>query len=81
MSDKVCFSVKDNGVGMSRRAVKKIFKMFYQVDRSLSRGTNGCGLGLAIVKFIVDAHKGTISVKSKPGKGSELKVIIPAYKG
>lgn len=74
----VCFSVRDNGLGMSRRAVRKIFKRFYQVDRSLSRGADGCGLGLSIAKFIVDAHKGSISVESKPGEGSTFTVKLPA---
>ena len=73
----VCFRVADNGIGLSRRAAKKIFSRFYQVDRSLSRRTEGCGLGLSIVKFIVDGHKGSISVDSKPGKGSTFTVKIP----
>jgi len=74
----VCFCVSDKGRGMSRRAVRKIFNRFYQVDRSLSRQTEGCGLGLSIAKFIVDAHKGKISVESKPGKGSTFTVKLPA---
>lgn len=74
----VCFCVSDNGVGLSRRTIKKIFSRFYQVDRSLTRPTEGCGLGLSIVKFIVHAHKGTISVDSKPGKGSTFTVKLPA---
>ena len=72
----VCFCIRDNGKGISRRSVKKIFKRFYQVDRSLSRRAEGCGLGLNIAKFIVDAHKGTISVVSKPGEGSTFTVIL-----
>ena len=74
----VCFQVTDNGVGLSRWGAKKIFNRFYQIDRSLSRQAEGCGLGLSIVKFIVDAHKGSISVKSKPGKGSVFTVKLPA---
>lgn len=74
----VCFSVLDNGLGMSRRATRKIFKRFYQVDRSLSRGAEGCGLGLSIAKFIVDAHKGSIVVESKPGEGSTFTVRLPS---
>ena len=74
----VCFSVADDGVGMSRRSAKRIFKRFYQVDRSLSRRAQGCGLGLSIAKFIVDAHKGSISVDSKPGEGSTFTVKLPA---
>jgi len=74
----VCFRVSDNGVGMSRRTLKKIFKRFYQVDRSLSRHAQGCGLGLSIAKFIVDAHKGSISIDSEPDKGSTFTVKLPA---
>ncbi|MHC4566735.1 MAG: sensor histidine kinase, partial [Planctomycetota bacterium] len=74
---KVCFSVSDNGLGMSRRSAKKIFNRFYQVDRSLSRGAEGCGLGLSIAKFIVDAHKGSIGVESRPGEGSTFTVKLP----
>jgi signal transduction histidine kinase len=72
----VCFRVSDNGAGIARRSVKKIFNRFYQVDRSLARRAEGCGLGLSIAKFIVDAHKGTISVESKPGQGSTFTVCL-----
>jgi signal transduction histidine kinase len=65
----VCFTVSDRGI---------IFDRFYQADRSLSRGAEGCGLGLSIAKFIVDAHKGTISIESKPGVGSTFTVKLPA---
>lgn len=73
----VFFSVRDNGLGIPRRALKKIFQRFYQVDRSLSRRAEGCGLGLSIAKFIVDAHQGTITVESKPGQGSTFTVRLP----
>jgi signal transduction histidine kinase len=72
----VCFRVSDNGAGISRRSVKKIFNRFYQVDRSLARRAEGCGLGLSIAKFIVDAHKGTISIESKSGEGSTFMVCL-----
>jgi signal transduction histidine kinase len=76
----VCFAVADNGVGIPRRAARRIFKRFYQMDRSLSRRTEGCGLGLSIAKFIVDAHNGTIAVESKPGQGSTFAVKLPTPK-
>jgi len=72
----VCFKVSDNGAGISRRSAKRIFNRFYQVDRSLARRAEGCGLGLSIAKFIIDAHKGTISVESKPGEGSTFMVCL-----
>ncbi len=71
------FSVRDNGLGIPRRSLKKIFQRFYQVDRSLTRRAEGCGLGLSIAKFIVDAHQGTITVESRPGQGSTFTVTIP----
>ena len=49
----VFFAVKDNGIGLSPRDTKRIFKRFFQVDQRLSRSGGGCGLGLSIVKFIV----------------------------
>lgn len=74
---KVCFAVKDNGIGISRRLQKKIFDRFFQADSRLSRSAEGCGLGLSIVKFIVNAHKGTIDVNSKLENGSIFTVRIP----
>jgi signal transduction histidine kinase len=78
--DFICFEVKDNGTGMTRRQIKKIFDRFYQTDSSLSRQAEGAGLGLSIVKFIVDAHHGSITVDSRPGKGSTFTVILPQQK-
>ncbi len=76
--DSVYFCVCDKGIGMSRRAARRIFKRFYRADQSLARHTEGCGLGLSIAKFIVDAHKGTISVDSRLGEGSTFTVRLPA---
>lgn len=73
----VCFAISDNGIGLARRHLRKIFDRFYQVDNSLARKAEGCGLGLSIVKFIVDAHKGKISVESKPNRGSTFTVSLP----
>jgi signal transduction histidine kinase len=75
--DEVVFEVEDNGPGIPRRAQKKIFDRFYQVDSSLAREVGGAGLGLAIVKYIVDAHGGAIAVQSAPGRGSRFTVRLP----
>jgi len=77
-SGRVCFAVTDNGIGITPRDQKKIFRRFYQVDRRLSRPAGGCGLGLSIVEFIVGAHDGAISVSSSPGSGSTFTVSLPA---
>jgi signal transduction histidine kinase len=74
----VCFAVADNGIGVPRWALKKIFARFYQVDRRLSRSSGGCGLGLSIVECIVTAHGGTVEVESRPAQGSTFTVRIPA---
>ena len=74
---QVRLEVADNGIGLSRRAARRVFDRFYQVDRTLSRRPGGCGLGLSIVKFIVESHGGTIDVRSELGKGSTFVVILP----
>jgi len=76
----VCFAVRDNGVGLSARAMNKVFQPFYQVDRRLSRAAGGCGLGLSIVRFIVRAHGGEVRVESRPGEGSTFTITIPREK-
>jgi signal transduction histidine kinase len=73
----VRFAVSDDGVGLSPRAVKRVFRPFYQVDRHLSRAAGGCGLGLSIVKFIVQAHGGRVRVESRLGQGSTFTIAIP----
>jgi signal transduction histidine kinase len=73
----VFFAVKDNGIGLSPRETKRIFKRFYQVDQRLSRTGSGCGLGLSIVKFIVSAHRGSVQVESRLGRGSIFTIRIP----
>lgn len=73
----VHFDVRDNGVGLSRRAAKKVFDRFYQADERLARRAGGCGLGLSIVQFIVAAHGGSVSVSSQLGRGSMFTVTLP----
>ena len=73
----VFFAVKDNGIGLSPRDTKRIFKRFFQVDQRLSRSGGGCGLGLSIVKFIVTAHHGSVRVESQPGRGSTFTISLP----
>src|SRR6185369_2552370 len=70
-------SVKDNGIGLSPRDTKRIFKRFYQVDQRLSRSGGGCGLGLSIVKFIIAAHHGSVRVEREPGRGSLFTIALP----
>ncbi len=74
----VVFAVKDNGIGLSPRETKRIFKRFYQVDQRLARTGGGCGLGLSIVQYIVTAHHGAIRVESEPARGSTFIITLPA---
>jgi signal transduction histidine kinase len=74
----VCFSVEDNGIGLSPGESKRIFHRFYQADQRLARTAGGCGLGLSIVQSIVEAHHGSVHVKSEPGHGSTFIIEIPA---
>lgn len=69
--------VKDEGIGIDQKDIPFIFEHLYRVDHSRSSGTGGKGIGLAVVKAAVLAHKGTVSVNSVPGKGSEFIVKIP----
>lgn len=74
----VHFAVEDNGAGLSRRESQAIFDRFHQADNRLSRAAGGCGLGLSIVRSIVEAHRGSVHVTSKPGLGSTFTIEIPA---
>jgi signal transduction histidine kinase len=69
--------VSDQGQGMSAEEIATIFERFRQVDQSTTRASGGVGLGLYIVKSLVEAHNGTIEVKSAPGSGSTFTVHFP----
>lgn len=69
--------VVDQGVGIQKEEIPRIFERFYRVDRARSRNSGGTGLGLAIVKHLVEAHEGKIQVLSEVGKGTCVRVFIP----
>ena len=69
--------VKDDGVGIASEDVDRIFDRFYRVDKARSRETGGTGLGLSIAHSAIEFHNGSIEVTSRPGEGSEFKIILP----
>jgi two-component system, OmpR family, phosphate regulon sensor histidine kinase PhoR len=75
--DGVVITVEDHGLGMSKESVQKIFDRFYRVPTGNVHDVKGFGLGLAYVKTMVEAHGGTIAVKSELKKGSTFEIHIP----
>lgn len=75
--DKVRIDVKDNGIGIPKEHLPRLFERFYRVDKARSRSVGGTGLGLAIVKHILTMFKGDIKVDSEVGKGTTFSVYIP----
>jgi two-component system phosphate regulon sensor histidine kinase PhoR len=69
-ADPVIVHVEDNGIGIEKEHLPRLFERFYRVDKSRSREQGGTGLGLAIVKHILEAHNQKVSVSSEPDKGS-----------
>ncbi|MEW5784691.1 MAG: ATP-binding protein [Bacillota bacterium] len=74
---KVEVSIQDRGPGMAAEDLPHIWERFYRVDKSRDRRQGGTGLGLAITREIIEAHDGTVSVQSIPGKGSRFSFTLP----
>ncbi len=74
-------SVQDNGIGMSKESVKRIFEKFYRAHTGNVHNVKGFGLGMSYVKTVIDAHKGKVKIDSTIGKGTTLTVEIPFNQG
>ncbi|MFD1062948.1 sensor histidine kinase [Winogradskyella litorisediminis] len=76
IKNKVIVRVTDNGEGIEKEHISRLFERFYRVDKSGSRKEGGSGLGLSIVKHIIEAHNEKIYVESEPGVGSEFSFTL-----
>ena len=76
-SNRILFSVKDGGDGISTEHLPRLTERFYRVDSARSRESGGTGLGLAIVKHIVERHRGEMRIDSAPGQGTEVSISLP----
>ena len=79
--DSVEIAVEDKGIGIPENEQKKIFEKFYRGKQASSVSPTGTGLGLTLVKHIMDAHGGEVTVRSQPGKGTRVVLILPLEKG
>jgi two-component system phosphate regulon sensor histidine kinase PhoR len=75
---RVVLVVSDQGDGIAPEHLPRLTERFYRVDSARSRESGGTGLGLAIVKHIVERHRGSLDIRSEPGRGTEVRVSFPA---
>lgn len=78
--DKIMLEVSDNGIGIDKKDLPRIFERFFRVDKSRSREQGGTGLGLSIVKHIIEAHNQTINVQSVFNKGTTFTFTLEKAK-
>jgi two-component system phosphate regulon sensor histidine kinase PhoR len=80
VEDRIMVEIRDDGPGIDPAVLPRIFERFYRVDKSRSRHVGGSGLGLSIVKHIIEAHKQSVTVRSKLQKGSAFTFTLKKVK-
>jgi len=76
MGENIMVEIADDGIGIAKQDIPRLFERFYRIDRSRSRNLGGTGLGLAIVKHIIEAHKQTVNLNSEIKKGSTFSFTL-----
>jgi len=79
VDDKIIVRIRDNGEGIEKQNIPRLFERFFRVDKSGARSEGGSGLGLSIVKHIIEAHGEKIYVESEFGKGSEFSFTLEKH--
>jgi len=77
IENEILIAVNDQGCGIEKQHLPRLFERFYRIDKARSREAGGTGLGLAIVKHVALVHKGRVNVKSIPGTGSTFEIYLP----
>jgi two-component system phosphate regulon sensor histidine kinase PhoR len=79
VDDKIIVRIRDNGEGIEKQNIPRLFERFFRVDKSGARSEGGSGLGLSIVKHIIEAHGEKIYVESEFGNGSEFSFTLEKH--
>jgi len=72
MGENILVEITDNGMGVERKNIPRLFERFYRTNEGRSRDQNGTGLGLSIVKHIIDAHDQSLNIRSNLGEGTTI---------
>ncbi|MHB8841987.1 MAG: sensor histidine kinase [Candidatus Aquicultor sp.] len=79
VANQAAIVIEDNGIGISPEDLPHVFERFYRADKSRSRKQGGSGLGLSIVKWIIQEHRGNISLQSLPDQGTTISISLPLF--